>query len=247
MLICRVFVVTPFAQNCRLLYDSESLEAVIVDPGGEATRLLTYINDNGLTLNSIWLTHSHIDHCGGVSQFYREFDSKISGDKPPLFGNKLESEMRGRIGDQAKMLGIPGGMFENCPEPDEWLEQGTLVELGKYSFKSLFTPGHSPGHIAFYFENPKPGVSGNEGNKWQIDWDRGEMPSESGNSPLLIAGDTLFQSSIGRTDLPGGNHAQLIDSIKNEILSLPEDTKVMPGHGPDTTVYAEKSSNPFLK
>ena len=95
--------------------------------------------------------------------------------------------------------------------------------------KVLFTPGHAPGHLALFFEKQEVVIDG-----------------RNYNAPFLIAGDTLFQGSIGRTDLPGGDHSILISSIKDKILSLPEDTIVLPGHGPATTVAQEKKSNPFL-
>ena len=99
----------------------------------------------------------------------------------------------------------------------------------------IFTPGHAPGHLCFYFEN----IS------YEIDWvDQGI--AESGDGPLLVAGDALFRGSIGRTDLPGSNHDELISSIKTKLFSLPDQTVVLSGHGPNTVIGLEKETNPFL-
>ena len=204
-------VVTPFQQNCRLIIDRESKEAVIIDPGGEGERLFGILGKEGLTLKEIWLTHSHLDHCGGVQSLKR-----LSGCK--LIGHKVESEMRVRVPEICQMYGLPAGDMEACPEPDQYLEGGEVIQFGGYKFEVLFTPGHSPGHLCFYYK---------EGD-------------------ILIAGDTLFSGSIGRTDLPGGNHQELLDSISQKILPLPDQTQVLSGHGPDTTVGRERSGNPFL-
>lgn len=101
--------------------------------------------------------------------------------------------------------------------PDSFLEEGQSISLGNHSFKVLFVPGHAPGHVAFYCE-------------------------EAG---VLIGGDVLFYNSIGRTDLPGGNHEQLLKSIHTRLFTLPDDVRVYPGHGPDTTIGFEKRTNPF--
>lgn len=104
------------------------------------------------------------------------------------------------------------------PEPEVFIEEGDVIKFGNSELQVLFTPGHAPGHVVFY--------------------------NEAQN--FLIAGDTVFQRSIGRTDLPGGNHETLIDSIKTKILTLPENTIIYCGHGPITTVIEEKMENPFL-
>ena len=115
-----------------------------------------------------------------------------------------------------EVYGIPITFSPN-PTP-KFFDLKQLIHIDGIKFEILFVPGHSPGHVAFY-------------NK---------------ENNFLINGDCLFENSIGRTDLPGGNHQQLLDSIKNEIFQLPDDTLVYCGHGNDTTIKAEKSSNPFL-
>lgn len=204
-------VITEFQQNCRIIFDPETKDAVIVDPGGDAQLLLTEIKERDLNLAEIWLTHSHLDHVGGVKAL-----KKATG--ATILGHECEQELRQRVEEICEMYGLPLGDMENCPEPDQYIDGGAVLSIGGCEFTALFTPGHSPGHLCFYHKE----------------------------SDTLIAGDTLFAGSIGRTDLPLGDHAQLIESIKTEILTLPDETKVLPGHGPDTTVGVERKSNPFL-
>lgn len=203
--------VTPLEQNCRVLYETDTKTAIVVDPGGDAFEIIGFIEDNELKLKEIWLTHSHFDHCGGVKDIKDKFNV-------PLRGHKVEKEMRAMVEDIAKMYNLPASGFSNCPEPEHDLSDNEVLDFEGHKFKCLFTPGHAPGHICFYNEE----------------------------SSTLIAGDTLFRGSIGRTDLPLGNHGELISSIKKKLYTLPDNTKVMPGHGPDTTIGTEKSSNPFV-
>lgn len=224
MLHITTCVVTPFQQNCRLLVDEETESAVLIDPGGDAERLAAVVLDSGAELRSLVLTHSHIDHCAGVAALNR-----IHGEVP-LVGSSIEKSLREGIGNQALLFGLSPAEYENCPEPDIDLTDGDVVTIGNTAATALFTPGHSPGHFAFYFES----------GEWIVDGRRGD-------GPLLIAGDTLFSGSIGRTDLPGGNHAQLIDSITSRLLTLPDQTLVLCGHGPSTTIVDERNSNPFLR
>jgi hydroxyacylglutathione hydrolase len=124
--------------------------------------------------------------------------------------------------DPAKNGSLYFGMPVTAPGPDHLLAEGDLIRVGKLAFQVLHTPGHTPGGVCFY------------------------LPAAPGRAPQLIAGDTLFAGSIGRTDLPGGDHATLIRSIKEKLLPLPPETVVYPGHGPATTIGDEKEYNPFL-
>ena len=204
--------VSPFMQNSRILLSSVGQLCVVIDPGAEAERIFAEVQKRGYSVSEIWLTHSHLDHCGGVAHLIR-----LSGAK--LRAHLGESVFRAKVEEIAKMYGVPPGIFENCPEPDFGITGGDKVSLGPDSFDVLYTPGHSPGHVCFY---------------------------HAGDA-TLIAGDTLFAGSIGRTDLPGGDHKTLIRSIREKILVLPGTTKVLPGHGPDTTVAQEARTNPFLQ
>jgi len=238
MLLIRTFIVTPFAQNLRVFIDTDSSECIVIDPGGEQERVLSYISKENLKVEKIILTHSHIDHVGGLAKFEEGLRGISQGSKPELLGHQVEKEMRSSIGFQCEMFGLPQGSFQNAREPDRYLTGGESLEFGPYKLEALFTPGHAPGHLSFFINQP---------GSWRIEWDRGEEAETSGDGPLVIAGDALFQGSIGRTDLPGGNHDQLISSIKEQLLTLPAKTRVLAGHGPDTDIETETSTNPFLK
>ncbi len=225
MLRIQTYVVTPaFQQNCRLLVDSETNQSVLIDPGGDAEMLFAAVQESGSELVAIALTHSHIDHCSGVAAFLR-----LHGEEIPLLGHEAEEVMRAGISQQALMFGLDPAEYEDCPEPTQYLSDGDVLHVGNLQSTALFTPGHSPGHLSFYFEN--------------LDWN---LDGQEGSGPLVVAGDALFNGSIGRTDLPGGNHAQLIESIKTKLLTLPDETLVLCGHGPETTIGREARSNPFL-
>ena len=135
-----------------------------------------------------------------------------------VYGHPVEAMMRSRVEDIAKMYGILEGM-ENCPEPDVFIGGGETLKFGRFSFDVLFVPGHSPGHVCFYEKAER----------------------------VLLAGDTLFAGSIGRTDLPGGDSDTLLKNIREKLLCLPDETIVMPGHGPNTTILDEKETNPFVQ
>jgi len=203
--------VTPFQQNCRIVLDGEG-GALVIDPGGESDRIVKTLRDLDVEIREIWLTHSHVDHCGGVAALRRISDA-------PLSAHENEQMMRGNVREKICLaFGIPPGDMEDCPEPERFLSGGESLTFGPYEVKTLFTPGHSPGHISFYFPSLK----------------------------TVISGDALFAGSIGRTDLPGGDHEQLLASIRRELWELPDETRVCSGHGPDTTIGQEKHSNPFL-
>lgn len=210
-------------QNCCVIFDSE--RAIVSDPGSNAEEIKEFCDSNSLRIEEIWLTHSHFDHAGGVSALL-----ELCPERPKLIAHNSEKEFRQNIDMQALMFGIPGGMIRNCPEPDEEFSEGALSVLDNLDVQVLFTPGHAPGHFSFYLGEDSIEVDG---------------VLHSGG--VLIAGDTLFRGSIGRTDLPGGDYAQLISSIKEKLLVLPESTLVLPGHGDSTTIGEERRTNPFLK
>ncbi len=210
--------VTSLRQNCRIIVDNDGTTAAIVDPGGDVENILKEIKENSLNIIYVLLTHAHFDHAGGVAKLLSEL--KILGQSPIFMAHAAEKKMRAEVKLQLRMFGIPDEGFENCPETDKSLEDNEEFFIGKTKVKALWTPGHSIGHLSFFIDN--------------ID------------SPSVITGDSLFAGSVGRTDLPNGDHKTLINSIKNKLLTLPANTNVMPGHGIDSNIKTEIEQNPYL-
>jgi glyoxylase-like metal-dependent hydrolase (beta-lactamase superfamily II) len=197
----------PIQTNCYLVADGEAREAVAIDPGDEARKVLGAVRQNGWELKGVWLTHAHFDHIGAVGEIVKATGAPLAihPDEVPL--------LRLRGGAMLFGLDIPP-----APEPDVLLKPGQTLDVGGLRFEVLFVPGHTPGHVAFYCSQLK----------------------------AVFSGDVLFQDSIGRTDLPGGDYARLMHSIKAVLLQLPDETTVYSGHGPATTLGAERRGNPFL-
>lgn len=195
-----------FEENCFILGDPETRDAVLIDPGEEAELFLRRLETEGLTLRAVWLTHAHIDHVSGVA-------TVVERTSAPVFLHPADRPLYGHVSEQAAMFGVRA---ITPPEPDHDLAEGDTVEVGSLQFTVRHVPGHSPGGVAFVGHG------------------------------VAFVGDALFAGSIGRTDLPGGNTQQLLDGIREQLFTLPDDTVVYPGHGPETTVGHEKRTNPFL-
>jgi hydroxyacylglutathione hydrolase len=211
-------VVTPFQQNARVI--SSGAECVILDPGGDIDRILEQVGSKQVV--GIVLTHFHIDHCAGVAGV-----RKLLGEIPIYAGE--EKQLREQIAFQASYFGLSAGEYQNCPPADVLLEPGSRFLLLNIEWEARFTPGHSPGHFSFVLPESDYLIDGMEAH-----------------GALCLAGDALFRGSIGRTDLPGGDNAQLLHSISTQLLSLPDNVIVLPGHGELTTIGEERMSNPFL-
>lgn len=211
MLQAGIIPVTPFQQNCTVLFDQDTKEGVIVDPGGDVETILQVVADNGLVLKEIWLTHGHIDHAGGADELRERLSIPVIGpheaDRPLLEKLKVQAEKYG-LGDTSRNV-----------EPDRWLEDGETVSFGDHAFEVYHCPGHAPGHVIYY-------------NRAQN---------------FAHLGDVLFNGSIGRTDLPGGDHATLLRSIKEKVLPLGDEVGFICGHGPGGRIGDERRNNPFLK
>lgn len=235
-------LITPFAQNFKLVFDNESRDLIVIDPGGEVGKIMELIESEfrGKEFNRVYclLTHAHIDHGGGVKAFLSSFN-KSYGMKPKLIFHKDNDLYRETIEGQAQMYGLPSGEYENVPAADLYLSDEDVVEFGVCEPKALFTPGHAPGHLALFFPD-------GEFELMVVETPYSEGLAYSHQGPLLVAGDALFRGSIGRTDLPGGNHEQLLTSIQEKLFTLPDETLVLSGHGPDTQIGLEKRTNPFL-
>jgi glyoxylase-like metal-dependent hydrolase (beta-lactamase superfamily II) len=195
-----------FETNCYLAYDKGAGEGVIIDPGDEADRIISEVNQIGFKPKMILLTHGHGDHIGAVETVKNKFNI------PLLVGTGEEKLLTSAAQNFSAAYGTP----ISCPPADRTLNEGESVEFGSESLKVITTPGHSPGGICYH------------------------------SNGILFCGDTLFYGSIGRTDFPGCSHEQLIKSIMDKLLILPDATVCYPGHGPSTTIGQERLSNPYL-
>jgi hydroxyacylglutathione hydrolase len=226
--------VTPFQQNCTILWEEPSKRAVVIDPGGEVPRILEAIGKLGVRVERILLTHGHIDHAGGAAALKEALEhagaSASAGDGPaavpgadgsaatiPIEGpDQRDRFLLQGLETQAPTFGMTG--VRNIV-PDRWLAEGDQVRVGDQAFAVLHCPGHTPGHLVFVNQD----------------------------SRFAIVGDVLFAGSIGRTDFPYGDHAALIRSIKEKLLPLGDDLSFICGHGPGSSIGAERRTNPFVR
>ena len=204
----RMFTVGPVAENAYIFRREGSKRALIVDPGDEADRLLAAIDELGVTLDGILLTHTHFDHVGAVAPVAKATGAEV-------WVPEIEKVV---LDDIMAFVPWPGfGPFESY-DAEHTLSGGEKLELAGFDIDVLFTPGHSPGHVTF------------------------SIPGEN----AVFSGDVLFEGSVGRTDLPGGDWGTLLESIRGLVEGLPEETTVYPGHMGITSLGAERADNPFL-
>jgi len=201
--------VTPLQQNCTIVWCAKTNRAAVIDPGGEVPRILAALEQHGLTLEKIWLTHGHSDHAGGTAALQDATGVPIEGPQ------EEDAFWLARIAESGKLYGMPEARNVT---PDRWLVDGDRVTLGETEFEVLHCPGHTPGHVVFFHREAR----------------------------LAQVGDVIFQGSIGRTDLPRGDHEQLIASITQKLWPLGDDVAFVPGHGPMSTFGRERQTNPFV-
>ena len=199
-------VVGPFASNCYIVGSPSDKEGMIIDPGDKAKEILKKVEDLGLDIKLIVLTHGHIDHTGALKEV-----KEATGAEVAIHGDDARSLRR-------QLLSVIFGLFyPTPPPPDRLLKDGDSIDVGDLHFVVLHTPGHTPGGICLLGQG------------------------------VVFSGDTLFNYSIGRTDLPGGSYSKLMNSIQTKLMTLPDNTVVYPGHGDETTIGAERRGNPYLQ
>jgi hydroxyacylglutathione hydrolase len=196
--------------NAYLIGDTETKEAVLIDPVDQAETLAKMADDSGWTIKLILATHAHFDHVL-ASKALKEITGAsftIHEEAAPMLAYLPDTGVR-----------FTGTAFPEAAVPDRLLTTASeTLEVGAIKLETLFTPGHAPGHLSFYLR------------------DHG----------VVFSGDSLFAGTIGRTDLPGGDHDLLIKSIREQLLPLPDEVTVLAGHGEPTTIGKERATNPYL-
>ncbi len=206
---CEIIPVTPFQQNCSLVWDTSTMRGALVDAGGEIERLLARVQHHGVILEKLLVTHGHLDHASAVAELAETLKLPIEG---PHEDDQFWID---QIPGQAQRYGFPPARTFT---PDRWLHHGDVVKLGSLLFDVIHCPGHTPGHVVLHQPEAK----------------------------LAFVGDVLFQGSIGRTDFPRGNHADLVRSIRERLFPLGDDIQFVPGHGPMSTFGSERQFNPYV-
>ena len=195
-----------FEENCYLVADPESGEAVLVDPGDEFTAIADLVARHGVTPSAVWLTHAHLDHIGAVSAVRRAWPGI------PVWLHPADASVYAYAHMAAARYGLP---WEQ-PEPhDRDLADGMCLTVGAHAFGVWHVPGHAPGHVAFVGED------------------------------VVLGGDCLFAGSVGRTDLPLCDPRAFAASLAR-LMTLGDAMRVLPGHGPATSIGRERVANPFL-
>jgi len=220
--------VGPFQCNCQILVCPKTNQAAVIDPGEEPEKILKEIDQiekelgASIEIEALFHTHAHLDHISGTRKVKEALSQKQGDAVPQIFLHQEDQMLYQNLKMQAQMFGFE--VDEPLPL-DQFFENDQELKIGQMKFSIYHTPGHSPGGVCL-----------------RLHEDSGLKASET-----LFSGDTLFQNSIGRTDLWGGDLDLLLKSIRQRVFILDDDTKVCPGHGPDTIVGVEKKDNPFLK
>jgi hydroxyacylglutathione hydrolase len=201
--------VTPFQQNCSVLWCESTRQAAVIDPGGELDRILAFVAAQGLQLVKILLTHAHVDHAAATAELAERCQLPIEGPH-----RDDDFWIQGLPAAAAQFGFPPARSFV----PGRWLQDGDEVAVGEVRLQVIHCPGHTPGHVVFY----------------------------SAADQVAVVGDVLFAGSIGRTDFPRGNHADLVRSIRDKLFPLGDQVQFLPGHGHMSTFGAERRSNPYV-
>jgi len=207
-MVYRVLQIMPFGTNCYLVASDKTRDGMVIDPAGDAARILNNISELNLKIGLIVVTHTHPDHIGAIAQVKEATKAKFAL-------HAAEAGIISKYGNSQFSMFDP--TFRPPPPPERLLEDGDSIDVGDIGFRVFHTPGHSSGGIC---------IAG---------------------YGVVFSGDTLFNMGIGRTDGPGGDYNLLISSIRSKLLKLPDETVVLPGHGPKTTIGWERQHNPFLR
>jgi len=213
--------------NCHIVGDPKTHEAIVIDPGDDADRILEIIERHHLKVTAIVITHTHIDHVVCLHRVQQATGA-------PVYMHSNDLELYRMLDVQASWIGWEIPAKANV---DRLLREGEAIRWGRFEAHVLHTPGHTQGSICLYMPSGVP----------ESDAAAVAAKSTERLPGRLFAGDTLFAGSIGRTDLWGGSFEQIVRSLKGKVLELPDDTIVYPGHGESTTIGAERDTNPFLK
>lgn len=208
-MIVETLVVGPFASNCYVVGSSSTKQGMIIDPGAEADTILRTVEQMGLSVSLIVVTHAHMDHVDALHAVKEKTSAQFAL-------HEAEKELLSAA-PMCMLTSLGLSPFKSPPQPDRLLKDGDRTDVGELHFEVLHTPGHSPGGICLLGHG------------------------------VVFSGDTLFNFGIGRTDFPGGSYEQLMKSIHEKLMVLPDETIVYPGHGPSTTIGDERRGNPFLR
>lgn len=203
------FILGPAQTNAYLVANSETREAVVIDPSWDGHIILDAAKKRGWRIGHMWYTHAHFDHIGGAGAIADALNPL------PLVALHPNDHVLWRAGGGGAIFGFD---IDPGPEPTIDFQHGQILRLGDVEFEVRFTPGHTLGHCILYVAS----------------------------AGICFCGDLIFAGSVGRTDLPGGDWDQLVESIKTQVFTMPDDTRLLSGHGPETTVGTEKTSNPFV-
>ncbi|MBI5286565.1 MAG: MBL fold metallo-hydrolase [Deltaproteobacteria bacterium] len=220
-LIIRTLVVGPLDVNCYILWDKEEKEAVCIDPGGKGEEILGFIREEGLRLRLIINTHGHFDHVG-ANGFLKDATGVT------IAIHKEDARLLEVTPIQAMTFGI--GTVPS-PPADLLLTDGDTITFGKHQLKAIHTPGHTKGGICLLISDV---------GFWILDF---KSQISNLKSQILFTGDTLFAGAVGRSDLPGGSYSELMASVKGRLFPLGDDVRVLPGHGPETSIGEERRGN----
>ena len=208
-MIIKLLTVGPFAANCYIVGSTSTNQGMIIDPGADAGTIMRTVQQTGLSISIIVITHAHMDHVGAIREVQQKTNAQFAiheAEKGFVFSTPMRM-----------LTSIGVSPVKSPPRPDRLLKNGDLIDLGDLHFKVLYTPGHSSGGICLLGHG------------------------------VVFSGDTLFKLGIGRTDFPGMSHERLMNSIREKLMVLPDETIVYPGHGPATTIGDERHGNPFLQ